>query len=121
MSQLRVAAIDNNSITFADPADISHTTRVKQSRTDKNVEGVKLVNNRFEVIENARYNVTVGSSVVPDVQSIRLSISGATISEAELIRKWTVFKKNVDALIADGALQGFLASPNVVLSTVVSE
>lgn len=119
MSQLRVVAIDNNSVTFADPTDISHTTRIKQSRTDKNVEGVKLVNNRFEVIENARFNVTAGQSVVPDVQSIRLSISGATTSEAELIRKWSVFKHNVDTLIADGALQGFLARPSVSLVSTV--
>lgn len=111
MVKFRFISIDTNSVLLANPLSITHTLRQKIGRTDKTVDGQKLTNVRLEVIENFKNSVTVNDVLVSDTNSIRLAISGATLSESALVARWKTFKTNVDAMIADGSLKGFLISP----------
>lgn len=116
VANFRILSVDTNSVLLANPLSITHTLRQKIGRSDKTVDGQKLTNVRFEVIENFKNPVIVNSETVADTGSIRLAISGATLSKAKIIARWEQFKLNTDALIADGSLDGFVMSPDLVLA-----
>lgn len=103
----KLQSVDVNSVTFADPSDINHTFRVKNSRTPKNLQGVPLTNNRMEFIDNSHAVRISGDNVAKEPLSIRVIISGSIESETEVLQRWTDMKTNVDAAIVDGALKGF--------------
>lgn len=115
VKNFRILSIDTNSVLLANPLSITHTLRQKIGRSDKTVDGQKLTNVRLEVIENFKNPVTVNGETVADTGSIRLAISGSTLSKTAIIARWKQFKENTDALIANGSLEGFLMSPDVVL------
>lgn len=115
VKNFRILSIDTGSVLLANPLSITHTLRQKIGRSDKTVDGQKLTNVRLEVIENFKNPVTVNGETVADTGSIRLAISGSTLSKTAIIARWEQFKKNTDALIANGSLEGFLMSPDVVL------
>lgn len=115
VKNFRILSIDTNSVLLANPLSITHTLRQKIGRSDKTVDGQKLTNVRLEVIENFKNPVTVNGETVADTGSIRLAISGSTLSKTAIIARWEQFKENTDALIANGSLEGFLMSPDVVL------
>lgn len=103
----KLQSVDANSVTFADPTDISHTLRVKNNRTPKTLYGVQLTNNRIEFIENDTALRSNGDKQVKEPLSVRVVISGSIESEDELTQMWANSKVNVDSAIADGALKGF--------------
>ncbi|DAD52829.1 coat protein [ssRNA phage SRR5995670_1] len=116
VANFRILSIDTNSVLLANPSSITHTLRQKIGRSDKTVDGQKLTNVRFEVIENFKNPVAVNGETVADTGSIRLAISGSTLSKDVIIKRWEQFKLNTDALIANGSLEGFLMSPDVALA-----
>lgn len=113
---LRVIAQDAQSVTYADPNDVSATTRVRTAVKPKVIENQKLSNIRNEIISNKVKTFVIGDDTVSEDLSVRVSISGSSVSEAALILMWGDIKQNVDALIASGSLKGFPAY-NVALIT----
>lgn len=107
LRQAKLQSVDSNSVTYADPSDIQHTFRVKNTRTPKQVFGVPLTNNRLEFIENNTAAQSDGDKTVKEPLSVRVVISGSLQAKEELTQMWADSKANVDLAIADGALDGF--------------
>ena len=105
--QAKLQSCDSNSVTFADPSNIQHTFRVKNTRTPKQVFGISLTNNRLEFIENDTADQSNGDKTVKEPLSVRVVISGSLEAKAELTQMWLDTKANVDSAITDGALDGF--------------
>lgn len=106
----KLQTIESNSVTFADPMDVNHTFRMKNGRAQKSISGVQLTNNRIEFIDNDTAAQTDGDKTVKEPLSVRVVISGSIEAKAQLSQMWADTKVNVDAAIADGALNGFKAT-----------
>lgn len=106
------------SVQWADTADINHTLRAKVDVTPKNISGIQAVNCRSEVISNRKVDIVSGALSAQETQSIRTSLSGATVNAAQLNADWLVHKANVDAMIASLMTKGFVPTDAVVTTTV---
>lgn len=105
---LRAIASDINGVTFADPSDVNATTRTRTVRTNKTVENQRVTNVRNEFIVNRPGTLIIGDDTVTEALSVRVTISGSTLSETSLISMWEDTKANVDAAILSGkVLSGF--------------
>lgn len=105
---LRAIASDITGVTFADPSDVNATTRTRTVRTNKTVENQRVTNVRNEFIVNRPGTLIIGDDTVTEALSVRVTISGSTLSESSLISMWNDTKANIDAAIASGkVLSGF--------------
>lgn len=97
---------DATSVSLAHPSKLSQVLRVAVSTTPKNISGVKSVNISVQCNEQKQSLITEGDRSVNETLSVRVSLSGS--NKAELLEMWNRHKANVDAAIADGALDGFV-------------
>lgn len=109
---------DAKSINLADTADLNHTLAVKQGSSKKVIKGVTALNNRLEFVESVTGLVTEGTATVDEIISLRVSMSGSVQNHALIAERWKVLKANVDAAIADAALQGFLPVNAVFVTSI---
>lgn len=109
---------DAKTLSFADTADLSHTFTVKSGVGKKVVKGVSTLNNRIEFVEAVVAPVTEGTATADESISLRLSLSGSIENNTLIAAKWAVFKENVDRAIADAALDGFLPTNAVFVTTL---
>lgn len=109
---------DAKTLNFADTADLSHTLSVKSGVSKKTVKGVSTLNNRLEFVEAVTAPVTEGTATADESISLRVSLSGSVQNSALIAARWAVLKANVDAAIADAALEGFLPINAVFVTTV---
>lgn len=116
---LRTLQQGTDSVTFADPNNVNATTRVRVARAQKTVESQRLTNVRTEVIVNQPHAVVIGDDTVTEQLSLRLTVSGSTLSEAQLLQMWKDLKVNFESIIAAKTLTGFV--PFTVPLIIASE
>lgn len=105
---LRAIASDVTGVTFADPSDVNATTRTRTVRTNKTVENQRVTNVRNEFIVNRPGTLIIGDDTVTEALSVRVTMSGSTLSETSLISMWNDTKANINAAITSGkVLSGF--------------
>lgn len=115
MSQriLKMTALESNSITFADPMNVSNTLRMKHSLTPKRASDTSnLTNVRNEFITSRIGElapIVAGARVPTETLSVRVVISGSTQSEAQVLQAVKDTFANAQLAITAGALRGFLA------------
>lgn len=97
---------DATSISLANPVKPTQVLRIAVSASQKNISGVKAQNVQLQCNEQKLSPVTEGDRTVNETLSARVSLSGS--NKAELVEMWTRMKANVDAAIADQALDGFV-------------
>lgn len=105
---LRTLQQGTDSVTFADSNNVNATTRVRVARAQKTVESQRLTNVRTEVIVNQPNAVVIGDDTVTEQLSLRLTVSGSTLSEAQLVQMWKDLKVNFESIIAAKTLTGFV-------------
>lgn len=105
---LRTLQQGTDSVTFADSNNVNATTRVRVARAQKTVESQRLTNVRTEVIVNQPNAVVIGDDTVTEQLSIRLTVSGSTLSKAQLVQMWKDLKVNFESIIAANTLAGFV-------------
>lgn len=105
---LRTLQQGTDSVTFADSNNVNATTRVRVARAQKTVESQRLTNVRTEVIVNQPNAVVIGDDTVTEQLSLRLTVSGSTLSEAQLVQMWKDLKVNFESIIAAKTLSGFV-------------
>jgi hypothetical protein len=101
---------DGNSSTWADPANLNRTVRLKQTSAPKTANGVTVTNHLTEVIINDTNSYDVGSAPVVDALSVRLRASGSSDSHAELQVLAALLADLVDQWSSDSYLVGFTPS-----------
>lgn len=97
---------DANSISLANPQATTQVLRVAVQTAIKNISGVKAQGVQLQCNERKLSPITEGDRSVNETLSVRVSLSGS--NKTELIEMWTRMKANVDAAIADQALDGFI-------------
>lgn len=103
---------------FADPGNITHTLRVSVATSPKAAGKVSLTNNRFEYVESERPQVTNGTDNSNEVTSIRIIISGSTQNANLLKARVARAFANVEAMMDDKCLDGFIPTSDPVVSAV---
>lgn len=76
----KIKTRDAYGVTFSSPEDSDLTIRFKTNMSKKSVGGKMLTNSLSEVIYNDVNPVTVGTETVNDALSVRVRISGSTLS-----------------------------------------
>lgn len=97
---------DATSISLANPQATTQVLRVAVQTATKNISGVKAQGVQLQCNERKLSVITEGDRSVNETLSVRVSLSGS--NKTELIEMWTRMKSNVDAAIADQALDGFI-------------
>lgn len=108
MTTFRKKFADAKSLNLADPSRTQHTLRVVLDNGTKSVKGVSALNNRLELISSDTAPLIEGDRTVDEIIAARVQLSGSVANKAAITRAWSELKRNVDAAIADGALEGFL-------------
>lgn len=108
-----------NTLNYADPASLDHTLRVKLDVANKTVKGVTTLNNRVEFVEALTAAITEGDKTANEAISLRVTLSGSVANSAVIAAAWPVLKANIDAAIADGALNGFLPTNAVMVTSII--
>lgn len=97
---------------FADPGNINHALRVTVATAPKTAGKVQLTNNRFDYIEADRPTVSNGTDNANEAVSIRITLSGSTSNKDVVKARAKQAFANVEAMMDDQCLEGFV--PNVV-------
>lgn len=84
MPNTQVFKRDSSGVTFVDPASPTFSVRFKTASARKSVDGLPLQNIATDIIVNDTNMVTVGEKTVGDPLSVRIRVSGATVSMARL-------------------------------------
>lgn len=116
MSNFRLLSLIGKSAQFADPTNLQHQFVENVNVKPKLLGSTDAFINRAECKETIPRTYVDGSGNTLVNQTVSVSFSGYTDSNsvADLSAAWTRMKTNVDTLIADGMLKGFI-SKDVVL------
>lgn len=107
-TQFRKKFADAKSLQLADPTRTQHTLRSVVDSGTKSVKGVTALNNRLEMISSDTAPLVEGDRTVDEIIAVRVQLSGSTANKQWVAHAWEEMKANVDAAIADGALDGFI-------------
>lgn len=82
---LQVIRQDNTGVTYANPTKPDQTVRFRSTTSQKTLNGVSVPNYRVEIIYNEQNSIVVATDVnAVDAISVRLSVSGASMSATQL-------------------------------------
>lgn len=105
----KIQKIENNGVTYANPADPDSTFRVKHSQTKKSLGKNSVQNSVTEIILNDQVAVAFGTTSENDAVSVRVRISGSQNPES-IARKRTMMKtlaKNLTTWADSDVVKGF--------------
>lgn len=96
-------------VSFADPANITHTLRASVKTAPKNIlGGGKIANNRFELVDLRLGSVTRGTTVTEETLSVRMVVSGSIDNAENLLLMIDEVYAKAKLMAAEGALKGFV-------------
>lgn len=85
MATLQLIRQDSTGVTYANPAKPDQTVRFQNTTSQKTLNGVSVPNYRTELIYNEQNSIEVATDVyAADAISVRLSVSGASMSATQL-------------------------------------
>jgi len=85
MATLQVLRQENTGVIYSDPAKPDLTVRFRNTSVNKTLNGIAVRNQLCEIIINDQNQVAVADGVYAnDAVSVRLRVSGATLSSARL-------------------------------------
>lgn len=115
---LRWTAVETDKVTLADPSNINSTMTIKRGVSQRLVgeERVTVVRNEFKAVKPVR--TVLGEKAISSTPSVTLSLSNDQHTKADLIQMIDDLHRNAKTAIANGALDGFLIEPGVVLIIV---
>ena len=120
MNNFRLLSLIGKSAVYADPTNLQHQFVENVNVKPKVLGSTDMFINRTECKEVIPRTYTDGSGNTTVNQTVGVTFSGYTDtgSESDLIAAWTRMKTNVDTLIADGMLKGFISKDVVIVSEV---
>lgn len=112
---LRWTAVETDKVTLADPSNINSTMTIKRGVSQRLVgeERVTVVRNEFKAVKPVR--TVLGEKAISSTPSVTLSLSNDQHTKTDLIQMIDDLHRNAKTAIANGALDGFLIEPGVVL------
>lgn len=118
MSNFRLLSLIGKSAVYADPTNLQHQFVENVNVKPKILGATDAFINRTECKEVIPRTYVDGSGNTTVNQTVTVSFSGYTdaASIGDLSAAWTRMKTNVDALIADGMLKGFISKDVVLVS-----
>lgn len=84
MPTMRKLRSTENSVTYANPANIGDTLKVTTEVKQKSVSGVSLANVSNTFVSGTTNKITVAGTEIADANSVRVYISGSPQSSAAL-------------------------------------
>lgn len=111
---LRAIAVATDSVTFADPSNIFHTTRFKTRASQILVNGTQVPFVRVELISLRHADITLCDTECKGKTptSVRISLSGPIVSKDAIIAQLKAAVANLETAIdTDGVLDGFPVNP----------
>ena len=120
MSNFRLLSLIGKSAVYADPTNLQHQFVENVNVKPKVLGATDAFINRAECKEVIPRTYTDGSGNTTVNQTVTVSFSGYTDdgSAGDLTAAWTRMKNNVDALIADGMLKGFISKDVAIVSEI---
>lgn len=120
MSNFRLISLTANASIWASPLNIRHELRTDVKSTDRRVGETDLKLVRFNMSEVLPTNIVDGTGSKVVLNNIRVGFTRYNKNDAgaraAFIAAWERVKSNVDAMIADGAIDGFITSSTATLN-----
>lgn len=120
MNNFRLISLTANASIWANPTNIRHELRTDVKSTDRRVGETDLKLVRFNMSEVLPTNIVDGTGSKVVLDNIRVGFTrynkNDSASREAFIAAWERVKSNVDMMIADGAIDGFITSSSATLS-----
>ena len=113
---LRWTAVDDKSITLADPVNITTTLRIERSSSTRavGVENVTVNRAKFVSLKPKRTILEGTTNVVASTPKATLELSCDQYTRVEMKQIISDLYRNAMLAIDDGLLEGFLPEQNIV-------
>lgn len=108
MATLQLLRQENTGVVYSDPAKPDLTVRFRNTSVMKSLNGVSVRNQLAEIIYNDQNEVTVATGVTAkDAVSVRLRVSGCTLSAARLTVLLHALAEQIDTWNSQNVFAGF--------------
>lgn len=108
MATLQILRQEATGVVYANASDVQQTVRFRNTSSQKTLNGVSVRNNITEVIYNDDVQIEVADGVFAnDAVSVRLRVSGASLSSASTEALVAAMAAQLSAWISQGVFKGF--------------